>query len=187
MKNADPLMRKSKHLSKVLRHAPGSVGLTLDKAGWVPVDALLSAMKMTREELEAVVRENNKKRFELSEDGTKIRASQGHSIDVELGYEDRAPPGWLYHGTSRPFLPSIREKGLLPMKRHDVHLSADMETAWIVARRRSDPVVLNVEAGRLHATGVKFQATTNGVWLVEAVPVAFIPGYHEPSTKFFYW
>ena len=38
-------VRLSKRMSKVLRHAPGSVGLTLDAHGWVAVDDLLAALR----------------------------------------------------------------------------------------------------------------------------------------------
>ena len=83
-------VRLSKFLSFVLRHQPEAVGLSLDAAGWVEVDALLRACaehgrRMSPEDLAEVVRENDKQRFAFSEDGRRIRASQGHSTDVALG------------------------------------------------------------------------------------------------------
>lgn len=173
--NPKALTHKSKHISLVLRHDPASVGLTLDKAGWVSVDTFITAMKMTREELDEVVAENSKKRFEFSEDGSLIRASQGHSVDVELGYEAKEPPQYLWHGTSDVTLPLIQEKGILRMDRHQVHLSLDEGTALIVARRRPGHAIkVRVLAGQMHEDGHKFYQSTNGVWLTDHVPPKYL-------------
>lgn len=168
------LVKKSKHLSKVLRHDPGSVGLKLDAAGWVNVGELLTAMKLSRDDLEQVVAENDKKRFEFNADRTCIRASQGHSVDVDLGYEEQTPPEFLWHGTSLDVLPAIREKGLLKMDRHHVHLSADEATANIVARRRPRSVLVKVASGEMARAGTKFYRSTNGVWLTDHVPARYL-------------
>jgi putative RNA 2'-phosphotransferase len=169
------LVGTSKFLSKVLRHAPESVGLRLDEAGWAEVDALLAAaaragVALDRSTLERVVRENDKGRFALSDDGRRIRASQGHSVPVELGLEPREPPEVLYHGTAERNLESIRREGLRPGRRTHVHLSADEATALAVGRRHGRPVVLRVAAGRMHRAGHAFYRSDNGVWLTAAVP-----------------
>jgi putative RNA 2'-phosphotransferase len=146
------------------------VGLILDTAGWVEVAKLLPAMKFTRDQLDEVVHENNKKRFEFSADGTKIRASQGHSVDVDLGYEEKEPPKTLYHGTSGDILDVLMREGLKKMARHHVHLSQDVDTALLVARRRKSPMVLEVFAQAMVGAGHKFYLSTNGVWLTDHVP-----------------
>lgn len=169
----DPVVSASKHLSLVLRHDPGSVGLTLDPQGWVAVSDLLAAMRLDRAMLDRVVAENNKKRFEFSEDGLRIRARQGHSVEVDLGYEPAEPPAILYHGTGAATFPAIRKQGLLKMSRHAVHLSADEATARNVGSRHGKPVVMVVYAGTMHLYGAKFYVTPNGVWLTDHVP----PGY----------
>jgi putative RNA 2'-phosphotransferase len=148
------------------------VGLILDAAGWVEVEKLLPAMKFTREQLEEVVHENNKKRFEFSVDGKMIRASQGHSVEVDLGYEEKDPPNCLYHGTSGEILDVLLREGLKKMRRHHVHLSTDVNTALIVARRRRKPIVLGVFAQKMRNDGYKFYLSTNGVWLTDHVPPA---------------
>ena len=170
----DPRVRRSKHLSLVLRHDPASVGLTLDAAGWADVGQLLVAMKLTAPELDEIVATNSKKRFEFNEDRTKIRASQGHSVDVELGYEEQLPPATLYHGTSADFVASIRSTGLEKRDRHHVHLSVDQDTALVVARRRPRPVILHVNASSMVLFGHKFYLSTNGVWLTDSVPAQYI-------------
>lgn len=172
------MVRFSKRMSNWLRHNPEAIGLTMDEAGWVLVEDLLAqaaahGRPFSREQLEHVVAENNKRRFEFDDSGALIRARQGHSVPVELGYERAEPPEVLYHGTAHRSLDAIRRDGLLPMARHAVHLSPDTETAVKVGSRHGKPAVLAVAAARMHADGHEFFVTGNGVWLTGAVP----PGY----------
>ena len=168
------VVRRSKRLSSVLRHAPDRVGLTLDAAGWVDVDALLAALGWTRAELEHVVATNDKRRFAFDGTGDLIRANQGHSVEVDLHLEEREPPEVLYHGTVERSLPSILAGGLNKGKRHHVHLSKDVETAWKVGARRGKPVILEVAAVRMHREGHTFLLSANGVWLTDAVPPCYL-------------
>lgn len=117
-----------------------------------------------------VVEANDKQRFELSGDAAMIRARQGHSIAVEADWQRAVPPELIWHGTVKRFLPAIVSEGLRPMARHHVHLSADVEMAGRVGRRRGPPVILVVQAKRLADRGQPFWITGNGVWLTEAVP-----------------
>src|SRR3954470_13923006 len=168
------VVRLSRRLSYVLRHAPGSVGLTLDPAGWVDVADLLAPLGATRAQLDDVVARNDKQRFALDPTGTRIRASQGHSVPVDLGYATTRPPDVLFHGTVGRFLPAILAEGLRPGNRHAVHLSPDAETARRVGARRGEPVVLRVDAAGLAADGARFSRSANGVWLVDAVPPRYL-------------
>jgi putative RNA 2'-phosphotransferase len=175
----DRTKETSKFLSFVLRHQPEEIGLTLDDAGWASVEELLVACEkagraLTREELEHIVDTSDKKRFAFSEDGLYIRANQGHSIQVELGYEPREPPAVLYHGTASRFLASIQKEGLKRGRRHDVHLSSDTSTAIKVGGRHGKPVVLRVASGKMHNDGYLFYLSKNGVWLTERVPPDYI-------------
>ncbi len=172
MKNHD--LKLSKLMSYGLRHRPDELGLELDPQGWVSVEALLVGLRargkqVDRVDLERVVRDNDKQRFAFSDDGLRIRANQGHSVKVDLGYAPRVPPDVLFHGTATRFLDSILEQGLLPRGRHHVHLSADLATARTVGARHGKPVILEVAAGRLHAAGQPFWISDNGVWLAERV------------------
>jgi putative RNA 2'-phosphotransferase len=172
-------VRISKFLSLVLRHQPEKIGLEPDESGWVSVERLIEAsrahgVEFTLEELQNVVVSNDKKRFSLSDDGLWIRANQGHSIKVELGYAPTVPPEILYHGTAERFLASIKQQGLIKGRRHHVHLSADVDTAKKVGQRHGRPVVLRVEAGLMHRDGFIFYLSANGVWLAEFVPVRYL-------------
>ena len=167
----------SKLLSYWLRHAPEAGELELDELGWATVDAVRKALARNRvdpEALERGVAESDKQRFELSEDGTHIRARQGHSIAVDLDWPVTPPPVELFHGTIERFLPVILAEGLKPMARHHVHLSPDTETARVVGARRGAPVVLRIAARKMAKQGHLFRLSGNGVWLAERVPAEFI-------------
>ncbi|PBC62188.1 RNA 2'-phosphotransferase [Streptomyces sp. Tue6028] len=170
-------VKVSKYLSKHLRHQPERIGLTLGEGGWVEIDTLIAAaaahgFRITREELDHVVATNDKRRFAV--EGTRIRASQGHSVEVDLGLPPATPPAYLYHGTVASSLGAIRTEGLKPMSRHDVHLSPDRETATRVGARRGRPVVLSVDAAAMHRDGHVFHVSANGVWLTQAVPPRYL-------------
>ena len=177
--NEKETTRRSKFLSLILRHQPETAFITLDSAGWVDVDALLggcarAGRALTRNQLDHIVATNEKKRFEFSDDRKRIRASQGHSVEVDLEYEPAAPPEVLYHGTAIRFFDSIRSEGLKKMSRHHVHLSEDIRTTLAVGGRHGSPDVLTIRAGEMHRAGWAFYHSTNGVWLVDAVPPEYI-------------
>ncbi len=169
----------SKFISKHLRHEPEEIGLTLEPGGWVPVADLLAGaaragFHFTRDELDQVVRNCEKQRFALDELGTKIRANQGHSTEVELQLEPAIPPDELFHGTAERNLDSILRDGILKMARHHVHLSADTATALKVGQRHGKPLIFIVGAAKMRAEGYTFFRSTNGVWLVDHVPAQYL-------------
>lgn len=171
--------RWSKRISYHLRHAPEELGLTLAPGGWVAVDALLGAFAargpaLSRDDLAEIVATNDKQRFAFDESGARIRANQGHSVEVDLQLEPATPPALLYHGTATRFLDAIRKEGLTPKGRHHVHLSRDTDTARTVGARHGTPIVLVVDAARLHAAGAVFYTSANGVWLVDAIPPLYL-------------
>ena len=167
-------IKLGKFLSLVLRHEPGAAGITLDKNGWADVEELLAGVRRTGRQidmdtLERIVRENNKQRYSFNEDHTKIRANQGHSIQVDVELKEAAPPQYLFHGTASRFLPAIQREGIRKMDRQYVHLSADYQTALSVGRRHGSPVVLTVDASAMARDGVTFYLSANGVWQCEYV------------------
>ncbi|AXT59570.1 RNA 2'-phosphotransferase [Aquimarina sp. AD10] len=170
----------SKFLSLILRHNPAKIGLQLDDNGWADVTELLSKSKnhspnLDIDLLKEIVQNNDKKRFAFNDDQSKIRANQGHSLDINLGYIPKQPPEFLYHGTVSKFIDAIKEKGILKMSRHHVHLSQDRETAIKVGSRRGKPIVLTLRSGAMHTNGVEFFQSDNGVWLTDHV----LPEYIE--------
>lgn len=169
----------SKFLSLILRHKPESVGIELDSNGWVDVEVLLLAMGscgkgISRTQLEQVVETNDKQRFTFSVDGQRIRAHQGHSVDIELNLTPTAPPEILYHGTPEKNIVAIKHSGLEKMNRHHVHLHQDKQLALEVGQRFGRPVLLSIRSSKLHEKGHEFFVTDNQVWLTNHVPAEFI-------------
>ncbi|TWU48692.1 RNA 2'-phosphotransferase [Rubripirellula tenax] len=170
----------SKFLSLVLRHKPEVVGMTLDEEGWLSIRDLIASANergkhLTLELLHEVVATSDKQRFALSDDGLRIRASQGHSISgVDLKLDEQTPPDILYHGTVAPFIESIRIRGLQRRSRNHVHLSADEATAIKVGLRRGTPIILRIVAGQMQRDGHQFYLSANGVWLTDAVPTQYL-------------
>lgn len=170
------VVHASKFMSLVLRHKPQTANVTPDAFGWVDIEALIegSRGKLTRGLIDAVVVENDKQRFAVSQDGKRIRARQGHSFPVELDLQPLPPPDVLYHGTYVSALGAIQREGLKKMQRHHVHLAAETGTATSVGMRRGAPVILVIDAKAMHLEGYTFYCSENGVWLVDAVPVKYI-------------
>lgn len=166
----------SKFLSLVLRHSPEKIGLTLDHGGWATLSELIakSQLKITAVDINRVVAASDKQRFSISSNGQRIRANQGHSIDVDLGLEPLEPPAMLYHGTASRFVAQIMKEGLTKQQRQFVHLSPDPETARKVGARHGKPVILEVAATRMTGGGLVFYRSVNGVWLCDTVPAEYL-------------
>ncbi len=179
MSNERQIAHISKFLSLILRHKPETINIELDENGWADVKTLivqsnLQGVEFDLELLKHVVETNSKKRFAFNETFDKIRASQGHSIDIELGYENQKPPQILYHGTSEKSVQSIRNQGLEKKNRQHVHLSKDRETAINVGKRHGKPFVFEVLAEQMYDDNFKFYISENGVWLTDNVPAKYL-------------
>lgn len=169
----------SKFLSLVLRHQPEIINLILDENGWALVDELIEKSKSEKVyfdklQLDEIVFTNDKQRFAFNDDKSKIRASQGHSVQVDLLYENTLPPTILFHGTTHEFMESIKQNGLLKMARQHIHLSAEKDTATKVGSRKGKPIILTVNALEMYNKGYEFYLSENKVWLTNFVPVEFI-------------
>lgn len=174
----DPMLRASRFLSLVLRHKPEAAGISLDEHGWANVKNLLRGIAnrhpLTMEQLERIVRTDDKQRYSFNDDKTKIRANQGHSIPVDVELAECNPPEFLYHGTGEKYRNSILGNGLVPKTRLYVHLSKDIETAETVGIRHGAPVVFIVQSGQMAKDGFRFYCSENGVWLTKHVPPKYL-------------
>lgn len=169
----------SKFLSLVLRHKPDAIGIQLDQNGWTDVNELIEkankyGIQFDREILNHIVATNSKKRFAFDELLYKIRASQGHSVEVELGYTNQRPPEILFHGTDEKSVQSILKTGLEKRNRQHVHLSNDIETAVKVGQRHGKPSVFKVLAEQMYNDNFQFFISINGVWLTDNVPTKYL-------------
>ena len=168
--------RIGKFLSYVLRHHPDSIGLTLEHNGWASVKDILnnSQLAVSFEELQWVVEHDAKNRFSFNAELTKLKANQGHSVNIELTFKAIVPPPVLYHGTALHFLESIQTLGLQKGNRHHVHLSKDLETAAKVGRRHGKLVILEINSQAMYETGYPFYISENDVYLVDEVPTNYL-------------
>lgn len=162
-----------KKLVYALRHSPETFGLTPDEEGWVDLRTFLDAMGITREKLESIVANMDKKRLEIS--GDRIRAAYGHSFASKIQHKESTPPDVLYHGTPIFSAFLIRKEGLKPMGRQYVHLSNTPEQAVIVgSRRQADPVILTIDAKKAFEDGIKFYHGNEDIWLADHIPARYI-------------
>ena len=175
MSNKELLTTKGKELAFLLRHDKEAFdnGL-IDQNGWRNVSELVSDKGYSIDLIEEIVATNNKKRYEFNEDHTKIRARQGHSINVDVGLTEAEPPEVLYHGTSNDVIDSIMKEGIKKGTRLYVHLSKDKETATNVGSRHGTPVILTINAKKMYEDGIKFYLSNNGVWMTDYVDNKYI-------------
>lgn len=160
-------------LTYALRHAPDQYGLEMDREGWIDLSKFLRAMGITMEQLELVMANMDKKRFEVR-DG-RIRAFYGHSTGERIEKKAATPPETLYHGTT-PFAAFIiRREGIKPMGRQYAHLSSTPDTARTVGGRRDqNPIILTVDARKAHREGIRFYPGNEDIWLADHVPPEYI-------------
>lgn len=171
------LTKTSRYISLILRHKPETIGISLDEHGWANVKDLINGVnkthKLDMKILEEIVATDDKQRYSFNEDKTKIRANQGHSIDVDVELEEAVPPEMLWHGTGIKYVKSIDAEGLISKSRLYVHLSSDPNTAIEVGKRHGTPAIYCVDALRMHEDGYKFYVSKNDVWLTKHVPTEY--------------
>lgn len=171
MKKTQDLVKKGKHLSFLLRH---DKEYQFDEHGYREVKDLIKNHGFTKQELIEIVETNDKQRYEFDLTKSKIRARQGHSVEINVDLREALPPDVLFHGTATRFLESIREKGILKMSRNYVQLSEKIDTAMEVGSRHGKPVVLGVDTKTMCEDGIKFYLSNNNVWLTEFVDSKYI-------------
>ncbi len=177
----------SRFIALVLRHKPEAAGIVLDSNGWADTENLIQGIRKTKdptftlEKLAEIVYTDEKGRYSFSEDLRRIRANQGHSVNVDVELEEVEPPNFLYHGTATKYIAGIEKEGLIPKSRLYVHLSETIATATSVGQRHGKPVVYTIHAHKMFKDGYKFYKSVNDVWLTKEVPTKYF-GY-----KIFDW
>ena len=172
--------KTSKYLSLLLRHKPEKENLNIDSNGYVLVNEICTKLNLSKSELDNIVATNDKKRFAYNNDQTKIRASQGHSINVNVELKKILPPILLYHGTTTDNNNKIMASGLLKMSRQHVHLTNDIEVATQVGMRyakyKNKLIIYKIDSEKMNKDKYEFFISENGVYLTDYVPSKYIIG-----------
>ena len=171
--------KQSKYISLLLRHKPEAGNLTLDQHGWCDVRALIKAVKdqfkgFSLADLEDIVTTDEKQRYAFNDTKTKIRANQGHSINVDVEFKELIPTTNLYHGTATRYLDSIMRDGLTPQSRQWVHLTDKLDEAILTGSRHGTPVVLVIDVAKMIEDGYKFYISANNRYMIKHVPAKYI-------------
>lgn len=168
------LIETSKYISLILRHKPETIGITLDEHGYANVNDLLNGLNLNFQILEEIVKTDNKNRYSFNDDKTKIRANQGHSINVDVELIEKKPPDILYHGTATKYVSDINKYGLLPKSRLYVHLTDSIEVAKVTGVRHGELVIYEINAKKMYEKDIKFYLSVNNVWLTKKVEKEYI-------------
>jgi putative RNA 2'-phosphotransferase len=181
------LANTSKRVSWLLRHGAPERRISMDPAGWVAVSDVLRELRLSEAQLDAIVAQNDKARFER--DGDRIRATQGHSALGGAGVAlDALEASWqlhesdapIFHGTDVDAALSIAREGILSQKRSHVHLAPSADSK--VGKRWNVDVLLVVEPSRVRAAGVRLFRSPNGVVLARSIPASAVTGV-RPLTR----
>ena len=168
------LIETSKYISLILRHKPETIGITLDEHGYANVNDLLNGLNINFQILEEIVKTDNKNRYSFNDDKTKIRANQGHSINVDVELIEKKPPDILYHGTATKYVSDINKYGILPKSRLYVHLTDSIEVAKATGVRHGELVIYEINAKKMYEKDIKFYLSVNNVWLTKRVEKEYI-------------
>lgn len=164
-------------VSGSLRHFPASAGVEMDSCGWVDLNAFCDVMRkrynwMKKEYLYALVESDEKGRYEIDE--SRIRARYGHSVDVDLDYEECDIP-FLYYGASPEEVDVLLENGIFPIKQRYVHLSTSYDKAEEVALIHTEsPVILQIDVFKAQEDGISFKVATEHIVLTDKIPPEYI-------------
>ena len=161
----------SRQLAYLLRHSEGICRL---QGGWVSIADAMRHTRLKRTVIMEIVKDDKKGRFEINTKADCVRALYGHSVNVEMGYEEVAPPRVLLHGTDRYAADKILQEGLNTRSRQYVHLTDNMDMAFDVGSRHGEVVVLGIDAERMQADGIKFYNPVRSIWLTSSVPTQYI-------------
>ncbi|CDS02868.1 hypothetical protein LRAMOSA00271 [Lichtheimia ramosa] len=178
----------SKLLAYVLRHGAAKEKLTLRSDGYLLLSDLLARPKfknITQEQIEYVVRTNDKQRYALAqlEDGQwYIRANQGHTLKVDneqLLERLTTPLPVVVHGTSQENWKNIKHQGLKKMQRHHVHCATGLpgDSGVISGMRKTSEVFIYIDMAKALQDGIPFYRSKNQVILTEGKNGVLSPEY----------
>lgn len=180
----------SRIMAGALRHFPDKLGLMMDGRGWVDISSFVDALGTARSgfdwlrvhHIEALVATDSRGRYQI--DGGMIRATYGHTIDVNLDDLPLADIDEFYYPVTEEEADMIIEGGLHPTDRRKVHLSGSLEKALEAGKvRTEEPLILRIDGKKAKKDGVKIYRAGSDVYITEEIDAKYIHKVAESEIK----
>ena len=177
-------------IAGVLRHFPEKLGVMIDGHGWVDVSEFVEAIGISRSgfhwlrnhHIEAIVLTDPKGRYQI--DGGMVRATYGHTIDVNLDDLPLADIDEFFYPVTEEEIDIILEGGLNPIDRKNVHLSGSIEKALEAGRvRTEEPLIIKINGAKAKKDGIKIYHAGKDVYITDRIDAKYISKVDESEIK----
>lgn len=174
----------------ILRHFPDKYGLDIDDRGWVSLEHYVKALRnrqkrfhwLRQYHVKALVSTDRKGRYQLED--RYIRATYGHSIEIDLDLPSEDIPDTLFVPTTEKEAELLLEGGIKPSDRTYVHLSGNYESAVEAGSVRSDePVILEVDAEQALENGVNIMLAGKQVYISKEIEPKYLTKHEKQPTE----
>lgn len=179
--NKEELDSLGRTMAGVLRHFPQRFKLDMDEQGWVKLYSFVEAIKARRRgyhwlrvhHIQAIVETDDKGRYQIK--SGMLRATYGHSIDVDLDLPTDDIPKKLFYPTTEEEIDILLENGLHPADRRKVHLSRTRKDAEIAGKFRvNEPVIIEINAKQAIEDDIIIKKAGKTVFIVDEVPAKYL-------------
>lgn len=179
-------------IAGVLRHFPEKLGLMIDGHGWVDISEFVEAIGISRSgfhwlrnsHIEAIALTDPKGRYQI--DGGMIRATYGHTIDINLDDLPEAEIDEFYYPVTEEEVDIILEGGLNPIDRKNVHLSGSIEKAIEAGKvRTAEPLILKIDGKKAKKDGIKIYRAGKDVYITSNIDAKYISKVSKKEIKKF--
>lgn len=184
--NDDEMESIGRLMAGILRHFPKKFNLSMDGKGWVHLQDMVSAIQGRRKQffwlrqhhIRAMVDTDKKKRYQTV--GNSIRATYGHTLDVEPDLPTMNIPETLFYPTSKAEIDILLDSGIMPVDRKKVHLSKTLLAAMEAGSHRiENPIILRVDAGGAIDEGYSIGEAGYTVFIAREIPPKFLHRVEE--------
>ena len=177
-------------IAGVLRHFPDKLGVMIDGHGWVDISEFVEAIGISRSgfhwlrnhHIDAIALTDPKGRYQL--DGGMVRATYGHTIDVNLDDLPLADIDEFFYPVTEEEIDIILEGGLNPIDRKNVHLSGSIEKALEAGRvRTEEPLIIKIDGAKAKKDGIKIYHAGKDVYITDRIDAKYISKVDESEIK----
>jgi putative RNA 2'-phosphotransferase len=188
--NDQELEQIGRTMAGVLRHFPEKFELRMDDQGFVSLRDFVNALRnqsrrnhwIRPHHIIAIIETDPKGRYQVSND--MIRATYGHSIELNLRLPTDNIPDKLYYPTTPEEADIILETGLKPSDRKKVHLSKTYQDALNAGRVRTEaPIILEINAKAAIIDGIVIQQAGKTVYLAPEIPSSYLARAEPPQVE----